>query len=321
MKEIFDSIRRNIHSSTDTVLCTIVRKSGSGPRDVGAQMLVGACGLLCGTIGGGAVELQAVQHAMECIKTHQSDVHDYFLYINQTEDIGMICGGNVSIHFQYISSQNDIWETLSKEILESIDSHIPGILLLSKDGKTPRFLKNTNYSEDDYYPVPLACGNRVILFGAGHVSLALAPVLHTIGFRVTVFDDRPDFANRERFPEAESILIGDYANIAATLNIQDDDYIVVLTSGHSHDYEVEKQILKKNVAYLGVIGSKKKTAAINEKLLADGFDPEVIASVHAPIGLPIGAVTPEEISISIAAEMILIQARHTNDSSHTPCPV
>lgn len=154
-------------------------------------------------------------------------------------------------------------------------------------------------------------------------ELALTPLLQSVGFRVTVMDCRAEFANAERFPMAEQVICGDYLKIGSYLELNDEDYVAVMTNGHSHDSEVQKQVLRSPPAYIGVIGSRSKTAAVNEKLRAAGITEEAIRRVHAPVGVSIKAVTPEEIAVSIAGEMIYERAlrREAAGAESRGCPM
>ena len=157
-------------------------------------------------------------------------------------------------------------------------------------------------------------GEGAILFGAGHCSVALCPLLTTVGFRVTVVDNRPELATRERFPTADAVLCCDLAHINDAVTIGDDDYVVIMTNGHRHDFVVEEQVLRGQYAYIGVIGSRTKTASVNALLRQAGISEEAIAAVHTPIGTAIKAVTPEEIAVSIAGEMICVRATRREDA-------
>lgn len=146
------------------------------------------------------------------------------------------------------------------------------------------------------------------IFGAGHVGMAVEPVLRYVGFNTVVIDDRKEFANIERFPGAERILISDYKNVFSQINTDKDSYIVIITRGHAGDYEVLKQSLSVECAYIGMIGSRKKIAYTFKLLKKEGVPQEKLLKVHSPIGLNIQAETPEEIAISITAEMIKVRA-------------
>ena len=135
-------------------------------------------------------------------------------------------------------------------------------------------------------------------------------MLHYIGFEVTVYDNRAELANAEHFPTAHEIVVGDFRRIFDKVSLTADDYAVVMTPGHQADYEILEQVLRTPATYIGCIGSRKKVALTRERLAAAGFSQQDIDRVHAPIGLPILAETPEEIAISVAAEMIRHRAEH-----------
>ena len=156
--------------------------------------------------------------------------------------------------------------------------------------------------------------DRLILLGGGHVSLALAKIAVMLDFAVTVVDDRPSFANSERFEMADEVICDSFAHAIESLNILQGDYVCVLTRGHQWDTVCVQTILSGAVMprYFGMIGSRRRVAGMRELLLNDGYDAARIDQLHAPIGLMIGAVTPEEIAISITAE--LIQCRRSQST-------
>lgn len=153
---------------------------------------------------------------------------------------------------------------------------------------------------------------RLFICGAGHVAKQLADIASTLDFRIHVMDSRKEFANKERFPHAENVICESFDNLSS--HLEDDSYYAVVTPGHQDDYACVKQILNSSYAYLGMIGSHKKIAATYEKLTADGFQKEALDSIHAPIGLSIGAITPGEIAISILAEIIEIKNKKSGAS-------
>ena len=144
----------------------------------------------------------------------------------------------------------------------------------------------------------------LLIVGGGHIGKALATIGHLCGFSVAVVDDRPDYANPERFPEADHVLCGDFVETLRGFPIDANTYIVCVTRGHKHDELSLRQVVASPAAYVGMIGSKRRVSAVLQHLLDDGYDPEAIARVHTPIGLDIGAETPEEIAIAIMAEVI-----------------
>jgi len=160
-----------------------------------------------------------------------------------------------------------------------------------------------------------------VIFGAGHIARALIPLLRSVEFRPVVYDDRPALADPAAFPDAERVVCGDFRNIAGTLPLSPEDYVVVMTSGHLHDLEIQEQILRQELAYVGVIGSRAKIAAVNARLREAGISEEKLCTVHTPVGTPIKAVTPAEIAVSIAGEMIYERACRREAPAHHACPM
>ncbi len=169
----------------------------------------------------------------------------------------------------------------------------------------------------------LVCGGRVLVYiepqvpdpsliilGAGHVGRALARAARFSGFRVTVCDDRPEHANRENIPDAHEIVVHDFADIFSTRFVPEDAFIVVATRGHNHDLDAVMSALATKARYIGLLGSRRKKALLFNALKEAGFTSENIGRVHIPVGLPIGSVTPEEIAISIMAQIIQERRAH-----------
>ena len=298
MFAILETIKDRMAQGEDLVLAIVRETQGSVPRRKGAAMLIGSSGILKGSIGGGALEAAVLRAAKDCLVQKCCQALAFgldggkLLTQNAGDALptGMICGGRVSVWLQYIRSGDRTWQ-------EQCDQ----ALLLLKDGCSAQL----NF---DSLSFPLDPPERALLFGGGHIAKALTPILASVDFRVVVMDERPEFATSGRFPNAAQVVCGDFGHLDKFFTFRENDYAVVVTSGHVHDFEVEEQLLRKELAYVGVIGSRKKTAAVNAKLKAAGIPEEKLAQVHTPIGLDIGAVTPEEIAVSIAAEMIRVRA-------------
>lgn len=310
----------------DVVLVVIVDQDDSAPRGSGSFMLVGKHGRMLGTIGGGAVEKRSEELALQCLAEKKSLLHEYHLNTNEIEDIGMVCGGDVKVLFQYIASDDKAWGNVIRAVLKRYEERKDFIFALNINGTEPSLIDengrvfagkeitsgftggNTYQLAGEIFYMPVSTGERAIIFGAGHCGAALAPILDSVGFRVTIYDNREEFANRENVPCAEKIICGDYKKISEHLEFDPGDYVVIMTSGHSFDFEVEQQALSQPVAYVGVVGSAKKTASVNKRLMDAGISREAVNSIFTPIGTPIKAVTPEEIAVSIAGEMIRVRA-------------
>lgn len=342
MTAIFAKMLYLMEKHIDTMLVTIIAHDGSAPRGTGSQMLVEERGRVAGTIGGGTAEKLAEELAVKLLGEKRSYVQDYQLRRGGAGDIGSVCGGDIRVLFQYVASDDGVWKALAGAVTEQIRTRKRGWLIQSLQGEAPALLDENGAAlageapeeprglmgegsvlRDEWFSMLLPVGERAVIFGAGHCSLALAPVLRSVGFRVTIFDDRPEFADPALFPDAEQVICGDFDRIADHLELRDEDYVVVMTSGHGHDFQVEEQVLRRPLAYVGVIGSRSKTAFVNQRLRERGVSEEAIASVHTPIGVSIKAVTPAEIAVSIAGEMILVRATYreaAGEVSHA-CPM
>jgi xanthine dehydrogenase accessory factor len=163
------------------------------------------------------------------------------------------------------------------------------------------------------YIEPLESTPRLYVVGAGHVGFNLAKLAATIGFKIHVLDDREKFANQERFPEAESVVVETIPEWLQRAEIPSSAYVVIVTRGHTHDLDALRSLAKRDLRYLGLIGSKAKVKRIYDALIEEGMPVEYLQRVHAPVGLDIGAVSPEEIAVSILAELIAVRRGKIHD--------
>jgi xanthine dehydrogenase accessory factor len=333
MKDMFGAMLAKTGAGEDTVLVTIVAETGSSPRSAGAHMLVHRDGRVWGSIGGGTVEYAAIRFAGELLERRQSRRKTYRLHPNDEEELGMICGGDVEIFFQFIPGGDAKTIALLEECLGRLDRD-EDLWLLMDLGDSAGWTMSLygaglppadgRFSAEDIkalarnkavlvqsggrrlYGEPVNFAGRAIIFGGGHVAQALAPVLGSVGFRCVIFDNREEYVSRELFPAAYDLIAGDYERADELTGITPHDYIVIVT--HAFDLAVLRRVIFKPCAYIGVIGSKTKTAAVKAQLRAEGAGEDVIRFLCAPIGLPIRSETPEEIAVSIAGEMILRRA-------------
>lgn len=339
METLFDRLYHELQAGQPAVLLTVVASQGSTPRGIGSHQAVFADGTTAGTVGGGYQEYLAIQAGKQCLAQQQSAFRRLILHPNDEEDINAACGGELTVFCQYLDPAEPGLLDLLSAILQALRQQTASWLALDVSEETQwgmalvqeglvqgcgqmEALQSVDaawcrqnvagLSSDDqrrWYSEPLSYPGRVFIFGGGHVSQALVPVLASIGFSCIVIDDRAEFANPALFPQAEAVYQADYEALPAGLGVTPDDYVCIMTRGHVGDYDVQRQMLAIKPYYLGVIGSRRKLAFVKEKLLVDGFTAAEIDACHAPIGLAISAVTPAEIAISIAAELIAIRAK------------
>ncbi|MCI7146386.1 MAG: XdhC/CoxI family protein [Clostridiales bacterium] len=262
-----------IELGDDFILASVVETEGSTPRKKGADLIMWKNGEgKMGTVGGGLLEAETEKICIEMLKTKEKTRrYEFILDEDRASEEGALamgCGGNATVQLEYIEAAN------------------PGDVL-------KRF----------------EAGSKAYVFGGGHVAYALEPILRHIDFDVTIIDDREEFANPERYPEAErTINCGNFDHCFDELDIDEDSYIIIVTRGHRGDLQVLRQALQKPYAYLGMIGSRNKNEKLYSILREEGVTEEQLSTVHAPIGLEIGSETPEEIGVSIAAEIIQVRA-------------
>jgi xanthine dehydrogenase accessory factor len=163
------------------------------------------------------------------------------------------------------------------------------------------------------YIEPLEATPRLYVIGAGHVGHQLGRLAHTVGFKVHVLDDREKFASRDRFPDAEQVIVDSIPEWLHQADIPANSYVVIVTRGHKHDLDALRALAARDLRYLGLIGSKAKVKRIYDVLLDEGMPPECLQRVNAPIGFDIGAVSPEEIAVAILAELIAVRRGKIQD--------
>lgn len=345
MKKLMKEACNILQSGEDLVLVTVCGKSGSAPRLAGARMIVHRDGRITGTIGGGLVEAVAMQEAKAAFSHRNSRRKNFDLGNGDAAVTDMICGGNMEIYLEYIQADAENL-ALFTTLLASLDhgrrvslvSRLSGMttddhafLLDHKGGliagQAPESLlaavKKIHSSTSaptviiqdltEYLVSYFSIAGELFLIGAGHVAACTAGAAARVGFRIIVMDDRAEFANRDRFPTSDEVrVIPSFADCFGAYAINHDSYLVIVTRGHMHDHDVLKQALTTEAGYIGMIGSHKKRDTIYNSLRLSGVSQAQLDRVHCPIGLSIEADTPEEIAVSIVAELIQERARGRN---------
>ncbi len=337
MKDILESLLKILEQGREAVFCGIVESSGSAPRTSGARMLVLPDGSIRGSVGGGPVEGATLERARRMLDRGESHVLLPFdLNSHTAAQAGMVCGGAVKVLLQRVTpgqrnffgkllslhaerkrpalvtvmteGKNPVVASWSEETgLEGV--RLPDGMALELARKAVKTRQNFSLDGDGLtvFVEPLVAPAVVHLVGAGHVALATAKIAVFAGFEVVVMDDRAEFANAGRYPEAREVLVLESFD-GCLGQLGPDDFVVIVTRGHLHDRDVLAQALETSAGYVGMIGSKSKRAAVYQSLLNSGFSQAELDRVFCPVGLAIGADTPEEIAVSIVAEMIRVRA-------------
>ena len=301
---VLEELVRRTEAGEVVALCTVVSARGSTPQAAGARMLLLADGKTVGTLGGGCVEAEVRQQAIQLLLQQQSKLLTFKLDHDYGWDDGLICGGAMDIFVQTLASKADA--EAYRQGTAALRSGQPATVTIEYevDGR-PKLYRET------IDPPP-----KLLIVGAGHVGQALASLAHSLGFHVSVLDDRSDCASAERFPSA-SRHVAEIESALRDWPIDAHTYVVIVTRGHRHDGKALAAVIDSPAKYLGLIGSKRKVKTIFEDLLAQGAPVDKLLRVHAPIGFEIGAVTVPEIAISIAAELVAVR-RGRGDQAAMP---
>ncbi len=323
------------------IFAKIIRRSGSTPRDIGSMCLISEDGNLFGTVGGGALEYKAQKRAIELLESGKSFIYKFKLSNEDLAKNGMICGGNVDLYmiplFPTNKETNIIFDEIKKTITDNrsctLITHVqdnlsaekPGLhTIIKEDGQVLGGMPDIDIASShldnktihdlitlknkNLFIEKITTNPRIFLFGAGHVSKYVAKLAKMVGFDISLIDDRPEFANKESFPDVDTIHILDFEKAFSELHVSENSYILIITRGHLHDKDVLELALSTKAGYIGMIGSIKKRNIIYRSLIEKGFSKETLEKVHSPIGLDIGAETPEEIAVSIVGELIQTRA-------------
>ena len=325
-------------------LATIVATRGSTPQKVGARLLARDGHRLAGTLGGGAVEAETIREATLAAAGGPPALREYALSTG-VDEWGLACGGTMLVFVEQLDRLALGWLRRALEATEGrdpvavvtlLDGEEAGVRLLVMQGETVGALSQaaltaaatdlgTRVLEQEapelgavegvrLYAEPFGAPPALIVVGAGHVGKALAGLARGLGVSVTVVDDRPEYASRERFPEADRVVAAPVGEALGWLPIGPATAIVVAMRNQDLDYEATAGALRTPARYVGLMGARRKAILVTERLVADGFPIERIRALRAPIGLDIGARAPEEIAVSILAEWLMVRQGGTGRS-------
>ncbi|MDR1822056.1 MAG: XdhC family protein [Oscillospiraceae bacterium] len=319
MIKVLTKIAEELSLGRTAVFAVIAQTDKSTPRKAGSAMVMTEGGQCTGTVGGGAVEFEAqsVMRFMLDGEAPAAALNEYNLKPDETGNICMVCGGDAAIMFTVVLPTEDNKRAFTQAAARFYDN-ADSWLVLDLNGDEPArfsyvygepadadFQHTLVYKEPSRITLPLTQAGKVYIFGGGHVAQALVPVLARVGFICAVYEDRPEYAAKELFPDAKELILADFNAIGDYITLTYNDYVVVVTRGHNKDYNVARQALATPAYYIGCMGSAKKTALMLGKLREEaGYSADDLHRIIAPIGIANCGETPEEIAISITAQLI-----------------
>jgi xanthine dehydrogenase accessory factor len=309
--ELLKFIQSHLEENKRVVLMVVVESKGSSPGRHGFKMAVAEDETMFGSIGGGVMEVSLVKNSK--FQIPHSKLIEQVHQKNSPGSSGMICSGKQTVVVKKLT-ESDL-PTIQK-IVDSLKNQIETYLEITENSfqaiELTDFRRNYSFQKIDetsfVYREKIGYKNQLFIIGGGHCALALSELMSKMDFHITVFDDRPNLNTLEKNEFANDVkIIESYENIGELIESDVNTYVVVMTLGYKFDEIVIRQLFDKDFKYFGVLGSKAKMKILLKSLKKDGLNEHRLSKIHTPIGLPIKSKTPEEIAVSIAAEIILIK--------------
>jgi xanthine dehydrogenase accessory factor len=342
MRDLLRYLTDALEQGREAVVCQVVETRGSTPQKAGALMIVDPGGGQVGTLGGGCVEAEVKQKALRRFGLDGADLHAFILDHDYAWADGLICGGKMVIASEALRGPGPLaYYRAYRRLLEAGDGLTEAVVvdpekLVASGSAVPagsRFVFGPAGAFVAGWPVatppeglaerveplegrprPAVRGGvatiptlprvRLVVVGAGHVGQAVADLAAQADFDVWVVDDRHQYANAERFPRAQKLVVGPIDEVLPALEVTPHTYALIVTRGHGHDQEALYHLAPTRAPYLGLIGSHRKIKLIFESLREAGVSDEALNRVSAPVGFDIGSQTVPEIAVSIVAELI-----------------
>lgn len=328
MNDIMDTLVQWQRDGEKLALATVIKVDGSAPRSEGAKMIVAASGKVAGSVSGGCVESAVAQEAQAVLASGKPTIARYGINRDMMWDIGLSCGGAIDVFVEPVTASLEVApqrafavctivrgpRAVGDKIVVYADDSAGGALV---DAKTQAIVqdaareliasgqsKTVPAGEYEVFIDVSIPDPHLILVGAVHIAVSLCQMAVQAGFAVSVIDPRPTLCNRERFPLASALIVDWPDDALPSLALDENTYVAVLTHDEKFDDPTLLRVLPSNARYVGAIGSKKTQAQRRTRLTEAGVPREAIERLRGPIGLDIGAQSPEEIAVAILAEII-----------------
>jgi len=306
VREVLDELNEWIGGREEIAVATVVETWGSSPRPLGSKMLVTRSGKMAGSVSNGCIEGAVFEDAQKVLKSGQPKIAAFGVADDVAFEVGLACGGHIEVFIQPLSKEQrqivgmlnrDEAATLRTNLLtgeaEVLEGTPAGTELARRDG--------------DVFVEPFRRPAHLVIIGAIHIAIPLHRLAKVMGYRVTVVDARAKFATRERFPEADELIVAWPDEAMSKLVIDNSTYVVILTHDPKFDLPALRSVLTKDAGYVGAIGSRKTNQNRFDALRTEGFTEEQLARVHGPIGLDLGGRGAEETALGILAEITAVR--------------
>ncbi|HET9411105.1 MAG TPA: XdhC/CoxI family protein [Candidatus Dormibacteraeota bacterium] len=306
MRDVLAELEEWSAAGEEIALATVIETWGSSPRPLGSKMAVTRSGKMAGSVSNGCIEGAVFDEAQKVLKSGQAKIAAFGVADDVAFDVGLACGGHIEVFVQPLGPAH-------KQLIEMLRAERPATLrtnLVSGEaelvaGSPPG--SELAHREGDWFVEPFRRPAHLIIVGAIHIAIPLHRLAKLMGYRVTVVDARAKFATKERFPDADELVVAWPDEALSKLHLDSSTYVVILTHDPKFDLPALRSVLREDVGYIGAIGSRKTNANRFDALRVEGYTEEQIARVHGPIGLDLGSRGAEETALGILAEVTAVR--------------
>jgi len=305
MREVVPELRAWRNAGEPVAIATVVETWGSSPRPLGSKMLVGRSGHMAGSVSNGCIEGDVFEEAQEVLASGRPKLVEYGVADDVAFEVGLACGGHIEVFIQPATETHD-------EALRLLAEERPFVLTTDLASGQTDLVQRAPQTElpirdGDRFEEPFARPAHMVIVGAIHIAIPLHRLARVMGYRVTVVDARAQFATRERFPEADELVIQWPDEALGGMTIDRSTALVILTHDPKFDLPALRAALPTGAGYIGAIGSRKTNQNRFDALRAEGFSDHQLARVHGPIGLDLGGRGAEETALGIMAEVTAVR--------------
>ncbi len=306
MREVLGELTEWIDAKEDIALATVIETWGSSPRPLGSKMVVTKSGKMAGSVSNGCIEGAVFEEAQKVLKSREPKVAAFGVADDVAFEVGLACGGHIEVFVQPLgAAHRQLIETLRRNEAATLRTNLDtGEAELTKGAPSGSELARR---DGEWFTEPFRRSAQLVIIGAIHIAIPLHRLAKLMGYRVTVVDARAKFATKERFPDADEVIVAWPDEAMAGIVVDNSTYVVILTHDPKFDLPALRSVLGKPAGYIGAIGSRKTNQNRFDSLRKEGFTEEQLARVHGPIGLDLGGRGAEETALGILAEITAVR--------------
>src|SRR2546427_6145476 len=306
MREVLNELNEWTREREEIAIATVIETWGSSPRPLGSKMLVTRSGKMAGSVSNGCIEGAVFEEAQKVLKSGAPKIAAFGVADDVAFEVGLACGGHIEVFIQPLSS-------VHRQLIAMLDRNEPATLRTNLITGEAELIKGTPQGSElakrdgHVFVEPFRRPAQLVIVGAIHIAHPLHRLAKLIGYRVTVVDARAKFATKERFPEADELIVAWPDEAMAKLDVDSSTYVVILTHDPKFDLPALRSVLTREPGYIGAIGSRKTNQNRFDALRREGFTEEQLSRVHGPIGLDLGGRGAEETALGILAEITAVR--------------